>query len=858
MAAATVPEYSTSSPRFAPSLTPETTMSNSKSNRPVIARCTQSVGVPLITYQVSVVHALHAQRHLERQRMARAAEVAVGRDDRERRDALERLRAESAAPRRDSRRRWRAGSSRSGIPSRSRVDATGAHYTVSAPSRRMDGDCRHQGRGSRAVSCRRARREARSSSRSGRPSASAAVRAPPRAARTRPVCSPIRSAFDAHDLDVESGDELGFRRDGVPESVLRRLRRGEYAIRDEIDLHGMTQDEARRGARRFPGRGDRCTGVIASASSTERDAAPAIAGRCSSRPSIAGCAGMARSRAFCSARRSGRRDRRALRAARPELSLLRAPARARRGARAGRSSRTRRAGARTRVPARRPRAGAGSRPAAAPARAARRACRPRREVPGSARRRQAPLPRRARPRRRAARHPRRTAARSARRRPRCSRRCSPSSGFSAVKIDWLPARFTTSPGSRRFQLLAATRAASTALNASERADDSRKARGSRPRGSRPLSSHCRTRPRFAPSLPKRCSTEVVRHAGGNHAGRRVRRSRARRPAGRARGCGSGCPRARRAAACANAGVRQAHGSRRRNTRGTKPCRGTPARRTTGAPPRGGPSVPRSRCPRRACRLAPPASATTKSVLAPIFSTSSSRCASPPSGAKPRRSSTWKSASSTRSAPDTGVSPQARGGSRAMLAPGIRRRRVSRHARPATARRRAPRGPRRGPSAPSPSAVVALRFTRSRAIPRSAAMVVQITSRCDADARRLGDQREVAVLDRESTPGHARRDLAQERAAVGTGMARVPRREMQADVAERRGAQQRVHEGVQEHVSVRVSDDALRVRHRDAAEPDRMAGPETVHVVTEADSHRAPPAACAARPRRMRGRRAGSL
>jgi DNA-nicking Smr family endonuclease len=52
-------------------------------------------------------------------------------------------------------------------------------------------------------------------------------------------------AFDAHDLDVESGDELAFRRDGVTEAVLRRLRRGEYSIRDEIDLHGMTQDEAR-------------------------------------------------------------------------------------------------------------------------------------------------------------------------------------------------------------------------------------------------------------------------------------------------------------------------------------------------------------------------------------------------------------------------------------------------------------------------------------------------------------------------------------------------------------------------------------------------------------------------------------
>lgn len=51
-------------------------------------------------------------------------------------------------------------------------------------------------------------------------------------------------ALDASALDVESGDELAWRRDGVPESTLRRLRRGQYAVRDEIDLHGMTQDEA--------------------------------------------------------------------------------------------------------------------------------------------------------------------------------------------------------------------------------------------------------------------------------------------------------------------------------------------------------------------------------------------------------------------------------------------------------------------------------------------------------------------------------------------------------------------------------------------------------------------------------------
>jgi DNA-nicking Smr family endonuclease len=51
--------------------------------------------------------------------------------------------------------------------------------------------------------------------------------------------------LDPADLDVESGEELRYRRDGVAETVLRRLKQGEFAVRDEIDLHGMTQDEAR-------------------------------------------------------------------------------------------------------------------------------------------------------------------------------------------------------------------------------------------------------------------------------------------------------------------------------------------------------------------------------------------------------------------------------------------------------------------------------------------------------------------------------------------------------------------------------------------------------------------------------------
>jgi DNA-nicking Smr family endonuclease len=44
--------------------------------------------------------------------------------------------------------------------------------------------------------------------------------------------------------EVQAGDELLFRRAGVSETVLRRLRRGQYRVEAEIDLHGMIVPEA--------------------------------------------------------------------------------------------------------------------------------------------------------------------------------------------------------------------------------------------------------------------------------------------------------------------------------------------------------------------------------------------------------------------------------------------------------------------------------------------------------------------------------------------------------------------------------------------------------------------------------------
>ncbi len=47
------------------------------------------------------------------------------------------------------------------------------------------------------------------------------------------------------DAAVALGDELLFARPGVPTAALRKLRRGNWVLRAELDLHGMTGEEAR-------------------------------------------------------------------------------------------------------------------------------------------------------------------------------------------------------------------------------------------------------------------------------------------------------------------------------------------------------------------------------------------------------------------------------------------------------------------------------------------------------------------------------------------------------------------------------------------------------------------------------------
>jgi len=53
---------------------------------------------------------------------------------------------------------------------------------------------------------------------------------------------------------IEAGDILSWRQASVPTHLLRRLGRGDYAIQDELDLHGCQAEQAERLLRRFLGK----------------------------------------------------------------------------------------------------------------------------------------------------------------------------------------------------------------------------------------------------------------------------------------------------------------------------------------------------------------------------------------------------------------------------------------------------------------------------------------------------------------------------------------------------------------------------------------------------------------------------
>jgi DNA-nicking Smr family endonuclease len=94
---------------------------------------------------------------------------------------------------------------------------------------------------------------------------------PPAAARQRErdeaavMHEAISDEFDVESL-LDTDEGLSFRRPGIGPEVVRKLRRGDWAIQAQLDLHGLRRDEARErlalfvhDARR---RGLRCVRVV--------------------------------------------------------------------------------------------------------------------------------------------------------------------------------------------------------------------------------------------------------------------------------------------------------------------------------------------------------------------------------------------------------------------------------------------------------------------------------------------------------------------------------------------------------------------------------------------------------------------
>ena len=68
---------------------------------------------------------------------------------------------------------------------------------------------------------------------------------PKQAARDEAAVLREMALLDPGAGELEMGDELNFKRDGVQHTVIRKLRRGQFAVQAHLDLHGLTAAEAK-------------------------------------------------------------------------------------------------------------------------------------------------------------------------------------------------------------------------------------------------------------------------------------------------------------------------------------------------------------------------------------------------------------------------------------------------------------------------------------------------------------------------------------------------------------------------------------------------------------------------------------
>ena len=104
--------------------------------------------------------------------------------------------------------------------------------------------------------------------------------------RERDERAALREAL-SDEVDVESlldtDGELSFRRPQIAPDVLKRLRRGQWAIQAQIDLHGLRRDEAREALAAFlrdaGQRGLRCVRVVHGKGHGSPGKAPVLKGK---------------------------------------------------------------------------------------------------------------------------------------------------------------------------------------------------------------------------------------------------------------------------------------------------------------------------------------------------------------------------------------------------------------------------------------------------------------------------------------------------------------------------------------------------------------------------------------------------
>ncbi|ALD89873.1 conserved hypothetical protein, putative Smr protein/MutS2 C-terminal [Cupriavidus gilardii CR3] len=96
------------------------------------------------------------------------------------------------------------------------------------------------------------------------------------------LAASLSDQFDVENL-LETDDTLSFRRPGIGNDVIRKLRRGEWVPQDRIDLHGLRRDEAREALaeflRRCVRRGVRCVRVIHGKGNGSPDKQPVLKGK---------------------------------------------------------------------------------------------------------------------------------------------------------------------------------------------------------------------------------------------------------------------------------------------------------------------------------------------------------------------------------------------------------------------------------------------------------------------------------------------------------------------------------------------------------------------------------------------------